>query len=292
MEGSLVQVVLPIVLAFMMLTMGLGLTGADFRRVATEPKAFMTGAINQVVLLPIVTFAVATFAGLDPLLSAGLMILAACPGGVTSNVLTHYAKGDSALSISLTAVISLLGFFTIPFIVQFAMTHFVGTASAVAAPTELIAGSVFVITILPVTIGMLIRRFASGFATKAMPIANKTSAVLFVIVVVGAVAKNWALFKENVAVLGPAILTLIVVMMAIGFGTSRAMRLSDKQSTTIALETGVQNATMGLFIGTSLIGQAELSLPSAIYGVMMYAPALVLVSWLRRNQESTAVPAK
>ena len=284
MDGPLVQVVLPLVLCFMMLTMGLSLTVNDFRRVATHPKAFFTGAFNQMLLLPLVTFAIASMAGLEPMMAAGFMILAACPGGVTSNVLSHYARGDLALSISLTSVVSLLGFITIPLITQFALGHFVGDAQQIAAPTKLIAGSVFVLTIIPVSIGMLVRRYAEATAARVEPWMNRISAVLFVIVVIGAIASNWQLFVDNLATIGAAVLVLNLLMMSLGYGSSKLMKLDEPQAIAIALETGVQNATMGLFIGTTLLGSEMLSLPSAIYGVVMYGPAAMFLFLLRRQR--------
>jgi BASS family bile acid:Na+ symporter len=283
MDGPLVQIVLPLVLMFMMVTMGLNLTVDDFKRVATRPKAFFTGAVNQMVLLPLVTFAVATDSGLEPTLAAGFMILAASPGGITSNVLTHFARGDLALSITLTAVVSLLGFVTIPLIVGFGLDHFLAADDAVSAPAEVLAGSVFALTILPVGLGMLVRRFNEALAFRIEPLMNKVSAVLFVIVVIGAVAANWALFVANLGTLGVASLVLCVTMMSIGFGTARLVQLDERQAVSISIETGVQNATMGLLIGTTILGDEALALPSAIYGVVMYLPASLFLLLLRRR---------
>lgn len=288
MDGPLVQVVLPLVLGFMMLTMGLGLTAADFKRVVTQPKAFFTGAINQIVLLPIVTFAIATLAGFEPVLAAGFMILAACPGGVTSNVLAHYAKADVALSITLTSVASLLGFVTIPLIISFSLSHFMGEAQTVPPPTKLIAGSVFVLTIVPVSLGMLVNHLQPDGARAAEPWMNRISAVLFVIIVIAAVAVNWTLFVTNLASMGLAVFALLVVMLGIGYGSAVALGLPSRQSTTIALETGIQNSTMGLFIGTTLLGNEALALPAAIYGVLMYGPASLLLFALRGRNVAEA----
>lgn len=289
MDSPLVQIVLPLTLAFMMLTMGMGLTGSDFRAVFSRPKAFATGFVNQVVVLPLVTFAIATFSGLDPVMAAGFMILAACPGGVTSNVLTHFAKGDLALSISLTAVVSLLGFVTVPILVSFGVEHFLGESQTIAPPTEIIAGSVFVLTIIPVGIGMAIRRFAEGTTQVIFPWMNRISAALFALVVVGAVASNWALFVENVPTLGKWTFLLNVVMMGLGFGSAALLKLDSKQATSISLETGVQNATMGIVIATTLLGNEAMSLPSAIYGVLMYLPAFGLIALLKARGANAAV---
>lgn len=291
MDGVLVQVGLPLVLAFMMVTMGLGLAPRDFARVATRPKAFAVGAVNQMLVLPLVTFAIASVSTLEPALAAGFMILAACPGGVTSNILTHYAKGDTALSIALTSVVSLVGFITIPLIVGFALTNFTGASQAIEPPTKLIAGSVFVLTIIPVAIGMGIRRGSATLAAALEPWFNRISALLFVLVVVGAVASNWTLFVTNVAELGIAVLGLNVSMMAVGYASAVLLKLEDKQAISISIETGLQNVTMGMFIGTTLLGSEAMSLPSAIYGVLMYGPAALFLFFLRARHGQPAAAA-
>jgi len=235
------------------------------------------------------TFAVASFAGLSPPMAAGFMILAACPGGITSNMLTFYAKGDLALSITLTAVVSLLGFITVPWIVTFALQHFMTDGTAVTPPAKIIAGSVFLLTLLPVGAGMLLAKLKPEGAKKIEPAFNNLSAVLFVVVVVGAVASNWTLFIDNVASIGAAALMLIMAMMATGFGTAKAMSLPRNQAVTIAIETGLQNAAMGLVIANTVLQRPELGLPSAIYGVLMYAPALAFVKWARRDVSPSAL---
>lgn len=283
MDDGLLRVALPLVLAIMMMTMGLGLTLNDFKQVILRPKAFFTGVTNQVILLPIATFLVATVSDLDPLLAAGFMLLAACPGGVTSNIITHFAKGDTALSVSMTAVVSLAGFITIPIIVAFGLNHFAGESADIAVPVDLIAGAVFVITIIPVAIGMLLKRFATRFAEVAEPWFNRLSALFFVLIVIGAVAANWQLFVDNVAEIGAAVLILNVVMMAIGYYSSKFLSLSDKQAVSISIETGIQNSTIGITLAISVLDNQVLSLPAAVYGILMYGPAFLLVSKLRRK---------
>ena len=188
------DVVLPLALAFIMFVLGLGLTGADFLRVIKQPRDFFVGAFSQVVLLPIVAFILVTIWPIAPELAIGVMIIAAAPGGVTSNLLTSFAKGDVALSISLTAIISLLCVITIPFIV---LTS-VGLLGDSNIPQDIsllsMSRDMFLIVTVPVILGMLLRRVASGIALKFEPIAKKISIVLFVLVLLGAIAAE----RENV----------------------------------------------------------------------------------------------
>ncbi len=185
--GFVTDIVLPLALAFIMLALGLGLTLDDFARVVRRPRDFAVGAVSQVVVLPLVAFALASVWPLAPELALGLMIIAAAPGGVTSNILTAFARGDVALSISLTAVISLLSVVTIPLIVVFAYGRFIGELAGQDISVAGTAVSVFLIVTVPVLIGMAVRRFAAGFALRVEPAARAVSAVLFVLVLAGAV---------------------------------------------------------------------------------------------------------
>jgi len=190
--GFMVDVVLPLALAFIMLGLGLGLTFDDFARVARRPRDFALGAVCQVVVLPAVAFVLASLWPMAPELALGLMIIAAAPGGVTSNILTAFARGDVALSISLTAVISLLSVVTIPLIVVFSYARFIGEQAGRDISVAGTAVSVFLIVAVPVLIGLLIRRFAEGFALRVEPASRKLSAVLFVLVLAGAIVQERA----------------------------------------------------------------------------------------------------
>lgn len=290
---SLITVFLPLALAIIMFSLGLGLTLDDFRRVFTAPKAFGVGALAQVVILPLVAYAVALLFRLTPELAVGLMILAFCPGGVTSNILTKFARGDLALSISLTGVISLVAVVTVPFLVAFAASHFMGVDAPQVDVTSL-AVSMFLITAVPVILGMALRHFAGGLTAAIEPFVEKVAVVLFVIVVIGALASNWTLFVENLAVLGPAVVVLNLVLLAIGLGLARLAALEGRQATAISIETGIQNATLGITIGSLIAEQATalppFSLPSGVYGITMYLVSLPFVYWRRRG-EPAAAPA-
>lgn len=281
----LISIFLPIALAIIMFSLGLGLTVEDFKRVARQPKAFAVGALSQVVILPIVAYLIAVASGLPPELAVGLMILSLCPGGVTSNILTKIGRGDLALSISLTGIISLTSVLTVPFLTRFFAEHFLGTQSPVIDVSAL-GISMFVITVAPVVAGMLVRRFATGLSLKIENGVSLLALVLFVIVVIGAIAANWRVLIDNLAALGPSVVVLNVVLLAIGLGLGRAFSLNEKESTAIAIETGIQNATLGITIGSLIVESAQglppFSLPSGVYGIMMYVVSIPFVLWRRR----------
>ena len=214
--GILVSVVLPLALAFIMFTLGLGLTIEDFRRVLLRPKAFFTGAVSQILIVPFVALVLVVLFSPPPELAVGVMILSFCPGGVTSNIISKYANCNVALSVSLTAVVSLATILTVPFLVAWAVQHFMGADAPPITITRL-AVSVFLITTLPVALGVAIRHFASEFAQWILPWLSKISTALFAIIVVAALASNWSIFIEFMAILGPISILLNLVLMLLGY---------------------------------------------------------------------------
>lgn len=282
---SLITVFLPLALAVIMFSLGLGLTVADFARIARQPRAFAVGAVSQLVGIPVVAYIVAVAFGLPGELAVGVMILSLCPGGVTSNILTKVARGDVALSISLVGVISLSSVLLVPPLVAFFARHFMGLEAPSVDITAL-GLSMFAITALPVVIGLALRHFASGAALAIEPFVEKLALVLFVVVVVGALAANWSLFVSNLAVLGPALVLINVALLALGLALGKIFALDRAQSTAIAIETGVQNATLGITIGSLIVEQASalppFSLPSGVYGITMYLVTIPFVLWRRR----------
>ncbi|MEO0379802.1 MAG: bile acid:sodium symporter family protein [Pseudomonadota bacterium] len=283
---TLINVVLPLALAIIMLSLGIGLTAADFGRVAARPKAFAIGAISQVILVPITAYVIARAFGLAPELAVGLMFLALCPGGVTSNMISKLGHADVALSVSLTAVVSLLSIITVPLLAAWAVGHFMGETGPDVSVTSL-ALAMFVITTLPVLIGVTIRHFATGFAERIEPVLSLIATVLFVVIVIAALAGNWGLFVENVARLGPALITLNAVLMILGLLLAGAAGLAWHSRKTISIETGIQNATLGITLAAIVSGQSDgfstMALPSAVYGITMYLVAIPFVAWFRRK---------
>jgi len=282
----IIDIFLPLSLIFIMFTLGLGLTLNDFIDLLHKPKAFYVGIMNQMVLLPLLAFIIVSLMGITKEIAVGMMILASCPGGVTSNMITKLAKGDTALSISYTAVISIITIITLPFITGFSMNYFMG---AEAPPLNLVSLglTMFIITALPVGIGLIVRSRNRTFADSFEVIATKISTVLFVIIIIGALVSEWSSFIENLAALGPAIILLMVGMIIIGYNSSNWFKMNDKQAVTVAIESGIQNATVGITIGNLIInpetGLSILSIPSGVYGILMYFICLPFVYWYLKN---------
>ena len=281
--GIVIDVILPLALAFIMFALGLGLTGNDFLRVVKQPRDFFVGAFSQIILLPIIAFILVKIWPIAPELAIGVMIIAAAPGGVTSNLLTSFAKGDVALSISLTAIISLLCVITIPFIVLTSVTLL--TESNITQDISLIsmARDMFLIVTVPVILGMLFRGFASGMALSFEPIAKKISTVLFVLVLLGAIAAE----RENVvsyfAQAGLITLVLNVVMMVVAYYVAQLLASGKEQKKCITIECGLQNGTLAIFVATSIFGGGIYVIPAATYSLIMFATSLIFVFLVRKT---------
>jgi BASS family bile acid:Na+ symporter len=284
----IIDIFLPLSLVFIMFTLGLGLTPNDFVNLLRKPKAFFVGIINQMILLPITAFIIVSLMGITKEIAVGMMILASCPGGVTSNMITKLAKGDTALSISYTAVISVLTIITLPIITGFSMGHFMG---AEAPPMNLVSLglTMFVITALPVGIGLIVRSKNRTFADSFEITATKISTILFIIIIIGALLSEWNTFINNLTALGPAIILLMVVMITIGYNSSNWLKMNGPQAVTVAIESGIQNATVGITIGNLIInpetGLSILSIPSGVYGILMYFICLPFVFWYLKNHK-------
>jgi bile acid:Na+ symporter, BASS family len=263
MEASiLTQLFLPLALAVIMFGMGLSLRFDDFKRILIYPKSVAIGLTNQLVLLPLVAFGLIKVFGLQTELAVGLMILAACPGGATSNLITHLAKGDSALSITLTAFSSLITVFTIPFIVNFAILYFIPNGEEQQLNVFGTVISVIFITIIPVAIGMMVL---------------KKSAIFFVIILLAAILKERENLIEYFAEAGPVALTLNLATLILGYFSGIIFGLDKKQSTTIAIESGIQNGTLGITIAATLLVNSTMAIPSAIYGLLMFGTAGLVI---------------
>ena len=286
--GFVTDVVLPLALAFIMLALGLGLTFDDFVRVARRPRDFAVGAVSQIIVLPVVAFLLASIWPMAPELALGLMIIAAAPGGVTSNLLTAFARGDVALSISLTAVISLLSVITVPFVVVFAYGHFIGEQALQDVTVVDTAIGVFLIVTVPVTLGLLVRRYAARFALRIEPSARTLAAVLFVLVLAGAIYQERNNLADYYAQAGLATLALNLLMMAIAYLLARLFTTGPKQRTAIAIECGLQNGTLAIAIAVLLFGGGLATVPAATYSLTMFATALIYVAVLRRTQGKAA----
>ena len=277
------DVILPLALAFIMFVLGLGLTGSDFLRVIKQPRDFFVGAISQIVLLPIIAFFLVKIWSIAPELAIGVMIIAAAPGGVTSNLLTHFVKGDVALSISLTAIISLLCVITIPFIILTSVEVLSGTNITQDISLLSMSRDMFLIVTVPVLLGMLLRRFFSGVAIKFESVAKKISIILFVLVLLGAIVAE----RENVisyfAQAGLITLALNVIMMIVAYFVAQLLASGVKQKKCITIECGLQNGTLAIFVATSIFGGGMYVIPAATYSLIMFATSLIFVYLFRKT---------
>ena len=281
----LLTVGLPLSLAFIMLSLGLGLKPADFARIARRPKAMLMGFVAQVIFLPLIAYLMLSVVSLPGGLALGVMILAFCPGGVTTSLLTRMARGDVALSVSLTAVVSLISVLTVPPLVAISEQAFVGAVESQVNIARL-GISMALITAVPVILGMVLRGLMPGFASKAEPVAYRISSALFVVIIVAALAANWSPFQENFAMLAPILVALNVILLILGFGLARLIGLTSSESRAIAIEAGVQNGTLGIAVAGLIAGAGGLgaeALPSAVYGITMYVVTLPLILWWGRH---------
>ncbi|THH35820.1 bile acid:sodium symporter family protein [Aliishimia ponticola] len=283
---TILNIGLPVALAIIMLSLGVGLTMADFRRVTERRRAFGLGAFSQIIMVPLTAYLIIRAFGITGELAVGIMLLSFCPGGVTSNIITKLSRGDVALSVSLTAVVSLLSVLTVPALAAWAVLHFIGTEAPRVSAVSL-GVTMFLITTLPVALGVALRHFASGITQRIEPLLSGFASVLFVLMVIGALAGNWDIFTQNLASLGPALIGLNAALMLIGLGLAALAGLSGPERKTVSVETGIQNAGMaitlaGLIAGTtSSAGLSTIALPAGVYGITMYLVALPFLFWFR-----------
>lgn len=283
MQGDLITSVgLPAGLMLIMFSLGVGLRVGDFRRVFAYPRAFLVGVVCHFILLPLVAFLVVEAWGFTGAIAAGFMVLAACPTGTTSNLLTLYARGDVALALSFTAFAGVVSIFTVPFIVGFALEHFMGAERRVPFPVGATMLQIFVILGVPVLLGMLLRAKATALADRIQKPLGLIALVVFVLIVFAAVAKHFALFRENTAALAPPIVAIMAVMLVLAYGLSRAAGVEKRQAVTVAIESSIQNVTLALVISSTILGDNVMMLPPTIYGVLMYVVAAVFVVVARR----------
>ncbi len=281
--GIVTDIILPIALAFIMFSLGLGLAFDDFARVAKRPKEFLAGAFSQIILLPLVALILVSLWPLSPELALGVMIIAAAPGGVTSNLLTSFARGDVALSISLTAIISLVSVITIPLVVVMSYRHLIGSMEADDISVTETAVSVFVIVTLPVLAGVVLRRYVEGLARAVEPWSRRIATVLFVLVLVGAIFQERDNIVPYFADAGLVTLVLNVVMMALAWGLAGILASGKPQRIAISIECGLQNGTLAIAVAVLLFGAGPVVIPAATYSLVMFATSLLFIAFLRRS---------
>ena len=279
---EVVTKIAPIALALIMLTLGLCLTTSDFTRVIKRPKDFLVGLICQVILLPIIAFVLIKILNVQPALALGVMIIAAAPGGVTSNILTKFANGDVALSVSLTAIISLLSILTVPFIVIKSADLL--DINYLSKEISMIGISIkmFLVVTLPVVIGMLIRKFAQNFIIKKTALIEKISLTLFIIVFISIWLEEWDNIIMYISRAGVITLILNVTMMVLGFYAAKIFASGIEQRKCISLECGLQNGTLAVFVSTQIFDDIIYLIPTASYALIMFVTSIIFVLLLKK----------
>jgi BASS family bile acid:Na+ symporter len=282
--SALTAVLLPLALFIIMLGMGLGLTVDDFKRVVVEPRAMVLGLLAQLVMLPLVGLGLAIAFPLSPELAVGVMVLAACPGGPTSNLISYLVRGNVALSISLTAISSLVTVFTIPLVVNGAMQFFMGTGSDLQLPIGNTVLQIAVITLVPVSLGMVLHRLAPVGAARLEAGVKWLSLGFLGLIIAGLLVQERQNVVDFFVQVGLVTLTLNVVTMALGYAIGLAGRLPIPSRKAIAVEVGIQNGTLAITVASAptLLNQPTLAIPAAIYSLLMFVTSAVFAVLVRR----------
>lgn len=282
-------VFLPLGLMFIMFGMGLGLRPTDFSRVVFSPKAKLLGLVLQLITLPALAFALASAFRLPGDLAVGLMLVAACPGGPTSNVISHLSRGDTALSVTLTAVSSLVTVFTIPLVIALSMTHFLEGEAVVRLPFWKSLAQLMAVTVVPIVAGMVVHAKRPLFSRRMASPVNLFALVFLGLVIVAAVMQEPEL-AEQIAAVGPAVVSLNLAGMAVGFGVAAFFRLSRPQRVSITVEVGIQNATLALAIALGILDSPRLAIPAVVYGLFMFVSgAAMIVCFGRKATAASSV---
>ena len=279
-RDGMIEKLLPLALAFIMFSLGLGLRLDDFRRALRRPQAILAGLLAQTVLLPLSGFLIALGFNLPPEGAVGLMVLAACPGGVTAGMVTYLARGETALSISLSAITSLLSFITVPLIVGASLVFFLDRTTAVDVPAGQLAGGLLVVTLLPVGLGLWLNESAR-LSERSTQYVHRAATFVFIAIVAYTFLHEWPSITHHLPDLGPACLTLNLVTMATGALLATATRLRGGERIALTMECGIQNSALGITLALSLLAQPVLAIPSVIYAVLMNVTAIAFIAWRR-----------
>jgi BASS family bile acid:Na+ symporter len=278
-------IVLMVSLIIIMLGMGLSLVTDDFKRILIYPKAIIVGLVNQLILLPLIGFVIVSLYPLSPEIAIGVMILAACPGGPTSNLIAHLAKGDTALSVTLTALSSFITILTIPFIVNFALIRFLDEGQMIQLNVLRTIAQIFIIIIIPVSMGMLIRRKRETFALRMAKPVRIASGIVIMLVIIGIVIKERENFVSYFQQAGIVAILLNVATMSVGYLSARLFKITDIQALSISIESGIQNGTLAISIAVILLGSTAFSIAPAIYSLLMFfTGGVVIYLGLKRDR--------
>lgn len=287
MGSTLTTIGLPVALGIIMFGLGLSLTPRDFARVAKHPKAVIIGLVCQLLVLPALCFGLVMLFQLPPMLAVGMLLLAASPGGTTANLFSHLFRGDVALNISLTAINSVLAVFTLPLITNLAIAYFLPGDTTLGLQLAKTI-EVFAIVLGPVLLGMLVRWWKPAFADRMDKPVRVASVVILAIVIGGAIASNLELLLENAGRLAGITVVFCLLSLAVGFVVPRMLRVGLSQSIASSFEIGIHNATLAIVIAQTVIGNVEMSLPAAVYGVLMFFVALAFGFLIRGRGPAAA----
>lgn len=274
---TIVKIFIPFTIAVIMVAMGLGLTLADFKRVLQQPKAVIIGTINQLLVLPAVGFGIAFLFGLSAEFAVGLILVTACPGGPSSNLYSNLARGDTALSVTLTAVSGVATIITIPLITGLALDVFMASTSSITMPLWDTTLNILLVVGVPLTLGMVIRHRYEASALKAESIVKGVAALLLGVLIVGAILKRKEDVVSNFATLGAPVLLLSLGTIALGVGSARIFKLPKRQAITIGIEVGMQNAALAIGLSLTVLESEAIAFPAVIYGILAYFTCAVPV---------------
>jgi BASS family bile acid:Na+ symporter len=269
-ESIFTTLILPIALALIMLGMGLSLKFEDFQRITKYPKAVSVGLFGQIVLLPIIGFIITKIVAMPPAIAVGLMIIAIAPGGVSSNMITYLAGGDVALSVTLTVCSSIITIFTIPILANLALNHFLGQSAAISLPIGTTMGQIFLITIIPVVIGMYIQYRFPELSRSLEKVTSRLAIGFLALIILILVIREWSSLPEFILQAGVGVVLLNLLSMAAGFVISKLLKLSTPQQICVAIEVGIQNGTLAIAITAGMLGNQDMAIPAAIYSLFMY----------------------
>jgi BASS family bile acid:Na+ symporter len=288
--SALTTIGLPVALGIIMFGLGLSLTVGDFARVLKQPRAVFIALVCQLVILPVICFGLVLAFQLPPVLAVGMMMLAASPGGTTANLYSHLFRGDVALNISLTAVNSVIAVVTLPLITNLAILYFNPFDDQLGLQWSKTL-EVFAIVLLPVALGMLVRRFWPRFADGMDKPVRIASVVILAVVIGGAVASNWSLLVDNIAQLALITVAFCVISLSVGYLVPRWLKVGPRQAIASSFEIGIHNATLAIVIATTVLGSTELSLPAAVYGVLMFFIAFGFGFLIRDRRDAAEIEA-
>jgi BASS family bile acid:Na+ symporter len=274
---------LPMALAFIMFYLGLTLRVNDFRQVLQRPRALLAGLAGQLLMVPLLGWLVAWTSGLDPVMAVGLMVLAACPGGVSSGLLTHLARGDVALSISLTAITSIAAVLTLPLVVDISMRFFLVSGLGIEFPLAGMVRSIFLLTTVPVLLGMLLRVWQPRRVARIEPVLGRIATLLFVLIVLSTFWNQRQVLLDHLPTIGPASILLNLLVLLGAWLLGRQTGLTRRDRISVVTECGLQNSALGIYVCLELLHSPTMSVPSVVYALLMNAGALAFVFLMRRQ---------